>query len=215
MSARSLKNFLVGAALSTLALPGLAMAGTACVYVIGGTQAGVVTTPAIPIVIPSSSGLSDPIRVHLDEAGQNVIGYSVPVPGADAGTDGTPLFSIPAVNQNIPSFSVNIPAVDLTRYRCVDVTGATVPAIPVYIPASAFTIPGGFIDVGATYFNLTGQTLTVPGNLLTFQGKQVLIPQQDRGVPAQQITTPNHSTVINTNNGPATLRYLVPTPSSN
>ena len=210
MSARSLKNFLVGAALSSLALPGLAMAGTACVYVIGGTQAGTVTTPAIPIVVPSSSGLSDPIRVHLDEAGQNIIGYSVPVPGADAGTDGTPLFSIPEVNQTIPSFSVNIPAVDLTRYRCVDVTGATVPAIPMHIPASAFTVPGGFVDIGAVYFNLTGHPLVVPGNLLTFQNKQILIPQQDRGTPAQQITTPDQSLVVNTNNAPTQVRYLLP-----
>ncbi|WP_434386063.1 hypothetical protein [Melittangium boletus] len=212
MTPRSLKSFLVGAALVASAAPGLALAGTTCVYVIGQAGGKTVTTPAIPIVVPASEALTEPVRVHLDETAQNIIGYSLAIPGLDAGTEGTPLFSIPAINQEIPGFSVNIPLIDLTRYRCVDASGVTVPAIPYYIPGSAFSVPGGFVDVGAIFFNLTGREFTVPGKLLTFDGKQVIIPTQSGSTPSTPVSTPDSSVTINLNNATYSINYLKPRP---
>ncbi len=210
MTPRSLKSFLVGAALVASAAPGLALAGTTCVYVIGQAGGKTVTTPAIPIVVPASEALTEPVRVHLDETAQNIIGYSLAIPGLDAGTEGTPLFSIPAINQEIPGFSVNIPLIDLTRYRCVDAAGVTVPAIPYYIPGSAFSVPGGFVDVGAVFFNLTGREFTVPGKLLTFDGKQVIIPTQSGSTSSTPVSTPDSSVTLNLNNASYSISYLKP-----
>jgi hypothetical protein len=210
MTTSSLKRFLVGAAFASMTLPSLAMAGTTCVYVLGHTPGGTVTTPAFPIVIPASEALTEPVRVHLDETAQNILGYSLAIPGVDLGTEGTPLFSIPEINETIPSFSLTVPVVNLTRYRCVDASGVTVPAIPYYIPASAFILPGGFVDVGAIYFNLTGHTLTVPGKLLTFDGKQIIFPEQSGTLPSTPVSTPDLSITLNLDNATAVVHYLLP-----
>ncbi|MBM7111963.1 hypothetical protein [Archangium primigenium] len=210
MTPRSLKSILIGAALVASAAPGLALAGTTCVYVIGQAGGKTVTTPAIPIVVPASEALTEPVRVHLDETAQNIIGYSLAIPGLDAGTEGTPLFSIPEINQVIPGFSVNIPLIDLTRYRCVDASGVTVPAIPYYIPGSAFSVPGGFVDVGAVFFNLTGREFTVPGKLLTFDGKQVIIPTQSGSTSSTPVSTPDSSVTLNLDNASYSISYLKP-----
>ncbi|EPX58002.1 hypothetical protein D187_004536 [Cystobacter fuscus DSM 2262] len=206
----SLKRFLVGAAFTSMALPSMAMAGTTCVYVLGHTPGGTVTTPAVPIYVPASEALTEPVRVHLDETAQTILGYSLNLPGLDLGTEGTPLFSLPEINEEIPSLSLTIPAVDLTRYRCVDVTGATVPAIPYYIPASAILLPGGFVDVGAIYFNITGHELTVPGKLFTFDGKQIIFPAQSGSTPSIPVTTPDLSVTFNVNNATVLVHYLQP-----
>jgi hypothetical protein len=210
MTSRSLKQMLVGAAAVASLAPGMALAGTTCVYVIGQAGGKTVTTPAIPIVVPASEALTEPVRVHLDETAQNIIGYSLAIPGLDLGTEGTPLFSIPAINETIPSFSLNIPLVDLTRYRCVDASGVTVPAIPYYIPGSAFVLPGGFVDVGAIFFNITGKQFTLPGKLLSFDGKQIIIPTQSGSTPSTPVTTPDLSVTLNLNNVPYVMRYLQP-----
>lgn len=211
MTPRSFKQILVGAAAVASLAPGMALAGKTCAYVIGQVDGKTVTTPVVPIVVPASDALTEPVRVHLDETAQNIIGYSLAIPGLDAGTEGTPLFSIPAINETIPSFSLNIPTLDLTRYRCVDAAGVTVPAVPYYVPGSAFTVPGGFIDVGAIFFNLTGKQFTIPGKLLTFDGKQLIIPTQSGSTPSTPITTPDQSVTINLNTTQqAVLHYLQP-----
>ncbi|ATB30474.1 hypothetical protein MEBOL_003935 [Melittangium boletus DSM 14713] len=210
MTPRSLKRFLVGAALVASTVPGMALAGTTCVYVIGQVGGQTVTTPAFPIHIPGSLALAQPVKVHLDETAQNILGYSLNLPGLDLITEGSPIFSIPEINETIPSFSLNIPLINLTRYRCVDVSGVTVPAIPYYIPGSAFTVPGGFVDVGDLYFNLTGHEFTVPGKLLTFNGKQIVFPEQSGTIPAIPVTTPDMSLTFNLNNIPVVSKYLQP-----
>jgi hypothetical protein len=210
MNVGSLKRFVAGAAVVASTVPGLALAGTTCVYVIGQVGGQTVTTPAFPIVIPASEALTDPVRVHLDEAAQDIIGYSLALPGADAGTEGTPLFSIPAISETLPGFSLHIPLVNLARYRCVDASGASVPAVPYFIPGSAFTLPGGFVDVGAVFFNLTGRRFAVPGKLLTFDGKQVIIPTQSGNTASVPVTTPDSSVTLDLDNASYTLRYLRP-----
>ncbi|MET0404889.1 MAG: hypothetical protein ABW123_20910 [Cystobacter sp.] len=214
MSVASLKRFVVGAAVVASTVPGLALAqadnAKTCVYVIGQVGGQTVTTPAFPIEVPASEGLSEPVRVHLDQTAQNIIGYSLALPGTDLGTEGTPLFSIPAISQTIPGFSLNIPLFNLNRYRCVDASGVSVPAIPYFIPKSEFRLPGGFVDVGAVFFNITGREFSVPGKLLSFDGKTVIIPEQNGSTPGGPVSTPDASVTFNLDNATYTLRHLQP-----
>ncbi len=216
MISKLLKRFLAGAAVATVALPGLALADGGdgatglCVYVIGNVQGQTVTTPAIPIVLPASQLLAQPVRVHLDETAQNILGYSLNLPGLDLGSFGSPLFSIPAINETIPSFTLTLPDLNYQRHYCVDVSGATVPAIPDHIPASAILLPGGFADVGGIVFNLAGDELVVPGKVLRFDGKQIIFPEQTGSTPAIPLGTPNMSVTFTLNASTKVLRYLMP-----
>ncbi|MBM7116083.1 hypothetical protein [Archangium primigenium] len=213
MISKLLKRFLAGAAVATVALPGLALADGAnglCVYVLGNVEGQTVTTPAIPIVLPASSLLTQPVRVHLDETTQNILGYSLRLPGLDLGALGLPLFSIPAINETIPSFTVNLPDLNYQRHYCVDVSGATVPAIPYHIPASAILLPGGFADVGGLVFNIAGQEWEVPGKVLRFDGKQIIFPEQTGTTPAIPLNLPDMSVTFTLNASTKVLRYLMP-----
>jgi hypothetical protein len=210
MFTKLMKRFLLGATVAATALPGAALAGTTCVYVIGHVDGHSVTTPVIPIVVPASQLLTQPVRAHLDETAQNILGYSLNLPALDLGTEGSPLFSIPAINEQIPSFTLNLPELNYAPYRCVDVSGVTVPAIPYHIPASALLLPGGFVDVGGIVFNLTGHELVVPGKVLRFDGKQIIFPEQTGSTPAIPLGTPDLSVTLVLNGSTQALRYLMP-----
>ncbi|ADO68499.1 uncharacterized protein STAUR_0695 [Stigmatella aurantiaca DW4/3-1] len=194
----------------SMAVPSLAAAAPTCVYVFGHLDAHTVTTPAVPIVIPALSALADPIRVHVDETVQNIVGYSLKLPGLDLGTEGSPLFVLPEFGTEIPSFSFTLPELNYNPYRCIDISGVEVPAIPVNIPASTLVLPGFIADVGGVVFNLAGEELTVPGKLLRFNGKEIVIPAQNLGTPSIPIGTPQKSVVLYIDGSLKTLRYLAP-----
>jgi hypothetical protein len=209
MSPRHLKRFLVGAAFAGLAVPGVALADPTCAYVIGHVDSYTVTTPAVAVIVPESDGSTQPIRVHVDETGQTILGYSVRVPGADVGTDGQGVF-VPGISQNIPSISATLPELNFTPSRCVNVDGVSTPAVPVYIPASVLTLPGATAEVGAIIINIVGHPLTTPGQLITFDGKTVVIPEQNAGVPSVPVGTPNQSITVDVNGTLQTAHYLTP-----
>ncbi len=209
MNTRTLKRFLVGAAVAGVAVPGLAMAEPTCVYVISKVDSATVTTPAVAVVVPDSDTEVQPIRVHLDEQEQVILGYSVRLPGADAGTEGQMVF-VPGVAQHIPSISTTIPDVNLTPSRCVNVDGTTTPAVPVFIPGSILTLPGAVADVGSIFINIVGHPVTAPGKVITFDGKRIVIPDQNATVPGVPVGTPNQSVVIDVQGTVTTARYLTP-----
>ena len=209
MSIRSLKRFLVGAAVAGVVAPGLALADPTCVYVLGHVNGRTVTTPAVTVIVPASDTEIQPIRVHLDEQEQVILGYSVRVPGADAGTEGQMVF-VPGVAQHIPSISTTIPEVNLTPSRCVNVDGVTTPAVPVYVPASVLTLPGATAEVGAILINIVGHPVTTPGKVITFDGKQIIIPEQGATVPSVPVGTPNQSITFDINGTVTTASYLTP-----
>ena len=204
--ASSLKRFLVGSAVVASLAPAIALADPTCAYVIGQVNGKTITTPAQLIVVPSSDALAQPITVHLDETAQNIIGYSLTVPGANGGTNGSPIF-VPGASQYIPSFSFTIPNLPLTTYRCVDFNGATVPSIPVKIPSSALQLPGVVANVGGAVFNFAGNPFVAPGQVFTFDGKTVFVPAFDQATPATNVGTPNKTITLDLNN-PAS--YLPP-----
>jgi hypothetical protein len=209
MTTRSLKRFLVGAAVAGVCVPGLALAEPTCVYVIGHVNSHTVATPAVTVVVPDSDAAVQPITVHLDETAQTILGYSVTVPGPIIGTDGSPIF-VPGISQHIPSISVTIPELNLTPNRCINVDGVSTPAVPVYIPASVLTLPGATADVGGIVMNIVGQPVTAPGKVITFDGKQVIIPEQSSGVPSVPVRTPDQSITVDINGTLTSARYLPP-----
>jgi hypothetical protein len=209
MSPRNLKRLLVGAAFAAVSVPGLALAEPTCAYVIGHVDSYTVATPAVTVVVPDSDAAIQPITVHLDETTQNILGYSVTLPGPILGTDGSPIF-VPGISQHIPSISVTIPELNLTPSRCINVDGVSTPAVPVKIPASALTLPGGSADVGGIIINLVGAPITAPGKVITFDGKTVVIPEQNTGVPSVPVGTPDQSIVVDVNGTVTTATYLPP-----
>ncbi|QRK11931.1 hypothetical protein JQX13_18860 [Archangium violaceum] len=209
MNTRHLKHFLVGAAFAGLAVPSVALADPTCAYIIGHVDSYTVATPAVAVVVPDSDASVQPIRVHLDETGQTILGYSVRVPGVDAETDGQPVF-VPGVSQDIPSISATLPELNLTPSRCVNVDGVSTPAVPVYIPASALTLPGGTAEVGGIIMNIVGHPVTAPGQLITFDGKTIVIPEREAGVPSVPVGTPDQSITVDVNGTVKTAHYLTP-----
>jgi hypothetical protein len=209
MTPRSWKRFLVGAAAVGAFIPGAALAADTCVYVIGRVNSVTVATPAVAIVVPDSDALVQPIRVHLDEEEQTIIGYSVRVPGLNFETDGSPVF-VPGVSQSIPSISATVPELNLTPNRCINLDGVSTPAVPVYIPASVINLPGAVADVGGIVLNIVGQPVTAPGKVITFDGKSIVIPEQSAAVPSIPVGTPEQSITVDINGTLRTAHYLTP-----
>ncbi|HEY0094631.1 MAG TPA: hypothetical protein VGB96_09915 [Archangium sp.] len=209
MSTTSLKRFLVGAAFAAVAVPGVALADPTCVYVIGHVNGRTVATPAVTVVVPDSDAAIQPIRVHLDETAQTIIGYTVRLTGLNVESDGSPIF-VPGISQTIPSFSFTLPGLNLTPNRCIDINGVSTPAVPVYIPATVLTLPGATAEVGGIILNIVGQPLTAPGKVLTFDGKQIVVPEQSNGVPSVPVGTPNQSITFDINGTVTSARYLPP-----
>lgn len=209
MNPRHLKRFLVGAAFAGLAVPGAALAEPTCVYVIGHVNSYTVTTPAVTVVVPDSNALAQPVRVHLDETTQTLLGYSVRIPGVDADSNGSAVF-VPGIAQDIPSISVTVPELDLTPSRCINVDGVSTPAVPVYIPASVLVLPGGTADVGGILINIVGHPVTAPGKVITFNGKTIVIPEMNASIPSVPVGTPDQSITLNINGTLQTAHYLHP-----
>jgi hypothetical protein len=209
MKTSSLKRFLAGVAVAAVALPGVALAEPTCVYVMSHVDSVNVTTPAVAVVVPDSDAQEQPVRVHLDEQEQVILGYSVRVPGVDLGTEGDLVF-VPGISQTIPSLSVTVPALDISPNRCVNVDGVSTPAVPVKIPASVLTLPGATADVGAIIINIVGHPVTAPGQVIMFDGKTIIIPEQNSGIPSVPVGTPNQSITFDVNGTLQTARYLPP-----
>jgi hypothetical protein len=209
MNTTSLKRFLVGAAFAGLAVPGVALADPTCVYVISKVDSVTVTTPAVAVIVPGSDSDTQPIRVHLDEQEQVILGYSVRVPGVDVGTEGNMVF-VPGIAQHIPSISTTLPELNISPSRCVNVDGVSTPAVPVHIPASVFTVPGAVADVGAIFINIVGNPVTAPGQVITFDGKQIVIPERNAAIPSVPVGTPNQSITFDVNATLTSARYLSP-----
>ncbi len=209
MSPHSLKRFLAGVAVAAVSLPGLALAEPTCVYVMSKVDSVNVTTPAVAVVVPDSDTEVQPVRVHLDEQEQIILGYSVRIPGADAGTEGQMVF-VPGIAQHIPSISATLPELNISPNRCINVDGISTPAVPVNIPASVLTLPGATADVGAIIINIVGHPVTAPGQVIMFDGKTIIIPERDEAVPSVPVGTPNQSITFDVNGTIQSATYLPP-----
>jgi hypothetical protein len=211
MTTLTFKRFLMGAtAAAALSVPSIALADPTCVYVMGQVDSVTVATPAVIIPVPDSSATVQPVRVHLDEHEHTIIGYSLRTPGVDEGTQPKHVF-VPGTEVTVNPIVASTPQLGLPLYRCVNQTVST-PAIPVYVPASSLTVPGGFVEVPVIELNILGVPVTTNGKVLKLLGKTIVIPAFETAVPGVSVTTPDKTIGIQFSTGGTleTARHLSP-----
>lgn len=211
---RTAATLLLSAATALLALAGLpraaAAAGNTCVYVFGTINGYTVTTPAVLVIVPESEIVVDPVRVHVDPTTQNILGYTLKVPGLDQGTEEQLLY-VPGVSQQLlPALETSIDDLVINESYCVSY-GVTTPAVPVYIPESALQVPGAVAEVGAIYMNLAGQVEhVVDGHIITFEGSSIIVPGVNTVVPEIPIETPDATVAVDIDGMLWIADYLTP-----
>jgi hypothetical protein len=205
------KRFLVGAsAAAALAVPSIAMADPTCVYVVGMVDSVSVTTPAVIIPVPDNHATVQPVRVHLDETEQSIIGYSVRTPGVDEGTDPQAVF-VPGTEVVINPIVATTPQLPLVAHRCVNQT-VTTPAIPVYIPESVLTVPGAVVEVPVIELDILNQRVSTAGKVIELPSTTIVIPELEAVVPSTSTGTPDKAIVVTFSTGETleALEYLAP-----
>src|SRR5437660_3546222 len=160
-----------------------------CVFVFGTIEGRVVTTPAIPIVVPPTTVVLGPTRVHVDPATQTIQGFTLTTPGADQTVNGTTLF-VPGVNKTVPSFSATIDDLSVSNKTCLNF-GVTTPAIPIDIDTIILQTPGAEVNTPETTINPLGVHQTVDGQTITLYGQTIVIPGKHVVVPSRTIDTPD------------------------
>ena len=108
--------------------------GNTCVFVFGTLNGRTVTTPSIIIVVPPTTVVLGPTRVHVDSTSQSILGFTLTTPGVDQTVNGETLF-VTGVNETVPSFSATINDLNVNSKTCVNF-GVVTPAIPIEIPAT-------------------------------------------------------------------------------
>lgn len=211
---RTAATLLLSAATALLALAGLpraaAAAGNTCVYVFGTINGYTVTTPAVLVIVPESEIVVDPVRVHVDPTTQNILGYTLKVPGLNQGTEEQILY-VPGVSQQLlPALKTSIDDLVIHENYCVSY-GVTTPAVPVYIPESALQVPGAVAEVGAIYMNLAGQVEhVVDGHIITFEGNSIIVPGVNTVVPEIPLGTPDATVAVDIDGMLWIADYLTP-----
>lgn len=211
---RTTATLLLSAAAALLALAGLpraaAAAGNTCVYVFGTIHGYTVTTPAVLVFVPESEIIVDPVRVHVDPTTQNLLGYTLKVPGLNQGTEEQLLY-VPGVSQQLlPALETSIEDLVISEHHCVSY-GVVTPAVPVYIPESALEVPGAVAEVGAIYMNLAGAVEhVVDGHIITFEGNSIIVPGVNTVVPETPIGTPDGTVAVDIDGMLWIADYLTP-----
>jgi hypothetical protein len=171
-----------------------AEAGSVCAFVVTTVGGQTITTPALAVIVPDTGATTDPIRVHLDETEQSIVGYSLRTPGVDHEIAGQNLY-VPGPTINVPSFSRTLPTIDGQLHHCV-AAGVSTPAVPIHIPVSMLQIPGASFDVPAITVTYLGKQSTVPGRTLFLSGRTIVLPGADATVPPITVETAEKSVEV-------------------
>ncbi len=182
--------------------------GNTCVYVYGTVEGKTVTTPAVLITVPDSGATVDPVRVHVDPANHEILGYSLATPGADVETEDQTLY-VPGISQEIPSFSATLNDLNIENKTCVSF-GVTTPAVPIYVPESSLEIPGTVVEVPAVYLNILGEERVIDGQVISIEGKTIVVPGVNTVVPPITLETPDQSVTVDLNGQLTSAHYLTP-----
>jgi len=148
------------------------MADPTCVYVMGVVDSVTVATLAVIVPVPDSEADVQPVRVHLDEMEQNIIGYCARTPGVDEGADPDRVF-VPGTEVTVNPIVLTTPELPFQASRCVNQTVST-PAIPVYIPSSIINTPGAAVNVPAIELNILGKPATTPGKIIVLEDATIV-----------------------------------------
>src|SRR5947208_5472633 len=130
---------MVAVSMSPAAYAQVGAGGNTCVFVFGTINGRTVTTPSIMIVVPPTTVVLGPTRVHVDPTSQSILGFTLTTPGVDQTVNGTTLF-VPGVDRTVPSFSATINDLNVNNKTCVNF-GVTTPAVPIQVPATVLHTP--------------------------------------------------------------------------
>lgn len=183
-------------------------ASNTCVYVFGEVEGKTVTTPAVLIAVPDNGVAVDPVRVHVDPANLEILGYSLSTPGIDAETEPQALY-VPGLSHEIPAYSATLNDLNIENKTCVSF-GVTTPAVPIYVPESSLQSPGAVVNVPAVYLNILGEKQVVDGKVIQVEGKTIVVPGVNTVVPPQTVETPDQSVTVDLNAELICAHYLIP-----
>ncbi|MGM0879200.1 MAG: hypothetical protein ACQEWV_32340 [Bacillota bacterium] len=182
--------------------------GNTCVYVFGTVEGKTVTTPAVLITVPDNGATIDPVRVNVDPTNQEILGYSLSIPGADAETE-PQTFYVSSISQEIPAYSATLNDLNIENKTCVSF-GVTTPAVPIYVPESSLQTPGTVVNVPAIYLNILGEKRVVNGQVINIEGKNIIVPGVNEVVPPLTVETPDQSVIVDLNGELTGAHYLTP-----
>jgi len=180
--------------------------GNTCVFVFGTINGRTVTTPSIPIIVPPTTVVLGPTRVHVDSTSDTILGFTLTTPGVDQTVNGTSLF-VPGVDRTVPSFSATIDDLNVNSKTCVNF-GVTTPAVPIEIPTTVLTTPGAVVDTPEITINTLGVHKTVSGQVIYVNGYTVVVPGKTIVVQSVTVATPDKTIGVDINGAAAYANAL-------
>jgi hypothetical protein len=178
-----------------------------CAYVVGQVGGVTVATPALAVFVPPREAGVQPLRVHLDEAGERLLGYSTR-PGEGAGPDTGRVF----VQGRPEAGATFTPLPELGgRLRTCSSLGVSTPAVLVPVPTSVLEdFPHALTEVPNLAFNLHDTTVRVPAHVLSLEGHTLLLPLQGATPEPVLYDIPRQSILLGPSGAGGTARYLAP-----
>jgi hypothetical protein len=193
-------------ALAGLLVGALTPAEPPCAYVLSQVGADTVATPALVVFVPPEQAAVQPVRVHLDETGRNILGYSLRTT-MDTGPDAGNVFL-----RRHPEAGVALtPLPELGgRVRACSHLGVSTPAVPVHVSTSVLDLPGALEEVPDITFALQSDSVTGPGHVLTLAGRTLVLPQPVAVPETLERDRTEQSLRVSLHGSDETARYLPP-----
>ncbi|MFL5357365.1 hypothetical protein [Archangium sp.] len=161
-------------------MAGLSVAGASlreppCAYLLGQAGLATVATPAIVVLVPPEQAGEQPVRVHLDEEGQGVLGYSRRSPGEDEPSSVGRIFVAGAASL---ARAVTVLRDASGTGRTCEHLGVSTPAIPILVSRAVFDAPGSLVETPTLALQLGDHIWSAPGYLLPLREGTLVLPTQ-------------------------------------
>jgi len=181
-----------------------------CAYVVGQVGDVTVATPALVVFVPPTEAEVQPVRVHLDEAGQHLLGYSPRPTAGAAGSDEARVF---VEGPPEPGAALSALPEWEGRVRTCSNLGVSTPAVPISVPASVFEdLPGALTEIPDLGLALQDTSVTLPAHVLTLQGRTLVLPLHGATPEPIAYDLPRRSLVLGLSSADAPVHYLSPPP---
>ncbi|MCY1073520.1 hypothetical protein [Archangium lansingense] len=200
---------MMGLAVAGLSVAALTRDEPPCAYVLAQADTAAVATPAVVVLVSPKESESQPIRIHLDEEGQDILGYSHREPGTDAPADVSKVF-VPGLRSLTRAARALLGSSTLDR-TCESL-GVSTPAVPVHVSRASFTQPGALLETPTIALLLPDRVWSAPGHVLSLPGSTLVIPAQKLrdAESLWPVTEPYLS--VDIGGEPRTVRLLPPRP---
>ena len=177
-----------------------------CAYVVGQVGDVTVATPALAVFVPPARAEVQSLRVHLDEAGQEILGYSVRPAGGATGSDEARVF---VLGPPEPGAALT-PLPELGGHvRTCSSLGVSTPAVPVPVSASVLEdLPGVLTEVPDLGLAIQGPPVTLPAHVLSLQGRTLVLPLHGATPVPLVYDLPRQSLVLGLSSAEERAHYL-------